>query len=153
MTKLVFNILAICGAAGFFGVMLSIGITLGGYWRSLPPEQFLEWFAANNRYVAASVPVIVLPTLIGLIGSVWLARQTPAFGLWGASFACIAVVLVFTVAYFVPTNTAFANGSIDPAAVSDKLSQWVLFHYGRIGFALLAAVLGCLAMRAGVSAS
>lgn len=35
MTKTVFNILAICGTAGFSGVMLCIGVTLGGYWRSL----------------------------------------------------------------------------------------------------------------------
>lgn len=71
MIKAVFSILAICGAAGFAGVMLRIGVTLGGYWRSLPTREFLDWFAVNNQFVSKSIPVIFIATLIGLIGSVW----------------------------------------------------------------------------------
>ncbi|MCF2870519.1 hypothetical protein L0664_05520 [Octadecabacter sp. G9-8] len=43
MIKAVFNMLAICGAAGLAGVMLNICVTLGGYWRSLPTQEFLGW--------------------------------------------------------------------------------------------------------------
>ena len=66
----VFNILAICGSAWFSGAMLCIGVTLGGYWRSLPPEEFLAWFAANNQLVARTVddPQKVLFILEGRVG-------------------------------------------------------------------------------------
>lgn len=82
MTRTVFNILAICGAAGFSGVMLSIGVTLGGYWRSLPAQSFLDWFTANNQFVSRAIPLIVLPTIIGLIGSLWTSWNSPDFKLW-----------------------------------------------------------------------
>ena len=147
MISTIFNILAVCGAAGFAGVMLCIGLTLGGYWSSLPPADFLAWFAVNNRFVAISVPVIVLPTLIGLIGSLAVGWHSPDRLWWGLSTICIVIVLVLTVAYFVPTNTAFSSGTMSVNAVSDKLNQWIMLHYFRIGFAFLAAVFGCIAIR------
>jgi len=49
--RLVFNILAVCGAASFAGVMLNIGLTLGAYWKGLPPAAFLDWFSANSHLV------------------------------------------------------------------------------------------------------
>ena len=145
----VFNILAICGSAWFSGAMLCIGLTLGGYWRSLPPDEFLTWFAANNQLVARTIPVTVVPAFIGLVGSIWMAWGTSAstLTLWVLSMVCFIGVLVFTFAYFVPTNTAFASGSFDVAEVPAKLNQWISLHYFRIGGALLGAVLGCLAMR------
>ena len=146
MIKTAFNILAICGAAGFSGVMLCIGLTLGGYWRSLAPAEFLDWFAANNQFVARSIPVVFLPTLIGLIGSVWLAWGSPGFRLWLASLLCLIVVAILTFAYFVPANTAFANKSVEEAATTARLNQWLAIHYARIAFAAAAAVIGCLAI-------
>ena len=145
----VFNILAICGSAWFSGAMLCIGLTLGGYWRSLPPDEFLTWFAANNQLVARTIPVTVVPAFIGLVGSIWMAWGTSAstLTLWVLSMVCFIGVLVFTFAYFVPTNTAFASGSFDVAEVPAKLNQWISLHYFRIGGAMLGAVLGCLAMR------
>jgi hypothetical protein len=37
--RLIFNILAVIGAAAFTGVMLNIGLTFGAYWKGLPPER------------------------------------------------------------------------------------------------------------------
>ena len=145
----VFNILAVCGSAWFSGAMLCIGLTLGAYWRSLPPEEFLAWFAANNQLVARTIPITVLPAFIGLAGSIWIAwgTSTTALILWCLSTLCFIGVLVFTIMYFVPTNTAFAGGSFDVTAVSDKLNQWISLHYIRIGGAMLGAIFGCIAMR------
>ncbi len=58
--RVALNILAICGAAGFSGAMITVGVTLGGYWRSLPPATFLAWFAANNHFISKSIPLTVL---------------------------------------------------------------------------------------------
>lgn len=148
MIKAVFNILAICGAAGFAGVMLSIGVTLGGYWRSLPTKEFLDWFAANNQFVSRSIPLIFMPTLIGLIGSVWLSWGSPDLKFWLLSTVCIVVVAILTFAFFVPTNTAFASGTMDEATAAAKLHRWLTVHYFRIGFGMAAAVFGCIAIKA-----
>jgi len=147
MIKAAFNILAICGAAGFAGVMLSIGVTLGGYWRSLPTKEFLDWFAANNQFVSRSIPLIFMPALIGVIGSVWLSWGSPSLTYWLLSTACIVVVAVLTFAFFVPTNTAFASGTMDEAAGAAKLNQWLTIHYFRIGFGMAAAIFGCIAIK------
>ncbi|ATG44290.1 Domain protein of unknown function [Phaeobacter piscinae] len=147
MIQTVFNILAICGAAGFSGVMLCIGVTLGGYWRSLPPEEFLTWFAANNHFVSNTIPLIVGPTLIGLGGSLWAGWGAPGFALWVASSLCMLVVLGLTFAYFVPTNAAFASKSIEVAATAAKLDQWLMLHNLRIGVAMIGAILGCIALK------
>lgn len=145
MLKLTFNTLAICGAAGFSGVMLCIGVTLGGYWRSLPAQEFLDWFAANNSFVARSVPIIVLPTLVGQAGSLWVSWNAGVFPLWLLSTACILTVLVLTVAYFVPSNTAFASGGYDVAQVDEKLGEWLKLHNFRIAIAMLGAVFAVVA--------
>ena len=144
-----FNILAICGSAWFSGAMLCIGLTLGAYWRSLPPDEFLTWFAANNQLVARTIPVTVVPAFIGLVGSIWLAwgTSTSSLILWILSALCFIGVLAFTFMYFVPSNTAFASDAVDVAEVADKLNQWLSLHYFRIGGAMLGAIFGCIAMR------
>lgn len=47
--SLLFKILAVTGSAMFAGVMLAIGVILGGYWKSLPPADFLDWFAQHSQ--------------------------------------------------------------------------------------------------------
>ena len=112
MAKLIFNIMAICGAAAFSGVMLSVGITLGGYWKSLSETDFLNWFANNNQFVAQSIPAVFLLAFIGLAGSIWYSWGTPSFIYWLAAGICILAVTGLTIGYFVPTNTAFASKAI-----------------------------------------
>ena len=148
MIKTTFNALAICGTAGFSGVMLCIGVTLGGYWRTLSGPEFLDWFAANNRFISSSIPLIFMTGFVGLAGSIWLSRNTPSFRLWFASGICLLVVAALTFAYFVPTNAAFVSKSIEAAAVPAKLDQWLSIHRLRISLAMIAGVLGCIAVRA-----
>lgn len=146
MPTAIFNILAIVGAAGFAGTMLCIGVTLGGFWKSLSPQEFLSWFSQNNHFVARTVPIIVLPTMIGLAGSLWSSWFTQGFAWWVMSSLCLIAVLVLTAMYFVPSNTAFASGGVSPDAVPDRLNQWIRVHYLRISLAFLSAVLGILAV-------
>lgn len=142
-----FNILAVCATAGFAGVMLCIGVSLGGYWRSLPPQDFLLWFAAHSSFVSNTIPLIVAPALIGLIGSLVTGWQSDTRIWWILSTVCVLAVLVVTFAYFVPSNSAFITGSISPEDVPEKLSQWVSIHYVRIALAFVASAFGCWAIR------
>jgi hypothetical protein len=56
--RLIFNSLSISGAAMFAGVMFAIRVILGGYWRSLSPADFLEWFSRNNVFIMRAIPFV-----------------------------------------------------------------------------------------------
>lgn len=145
--RLLFNILAISGSAMFAGVMLAIGVTLGGYWKSLSASDFLDWFGQNNRFIMQAIPLVVVPTLLGLAGSFWFGwseGQTRA--LWTGATLCIAAILVLTIAWFVPQNAQFAPKSIPLDQVPARLNAWLMVHYVRIALATIASVLGILAI-------
>lgn len=145
--SLVFPFLAILGSALFAGVMLAIALILGAFWRSLPPAEFLTWFSANSHLVARTIPMVVVPTLIGLLGSLWLS-WSDAGGryIWLAALGCIAALLVLTAAYFLPINATFNAGSVPLGDVRATLDAWLAMHWLRIALGLMAAVLGLLAI-------
>ncbi len=139
------NSIAVIGSAAFSGVMICIGVTLGGFWRSLPPQDFLDWFAVNNSFVARSVPMTVVPAFLGLGGSIWTDRGTTDAWLWGLSTVCMAIVMVMTARFFVPANRAFAGGKLDTRDVPRQLQRWLSVHAVRIALGLTAAIIGCIA--------
>lgn len=146
--RLAFNILATTGAAGFAGVMLAIGMILGGYWKSLPAAEFLDWFGQNSRFIARAIPFVLVPTLIGLAGSLWLGwGAAGARALWIGAILCIAAVMGLTLAWFLPTNAAFAAKAVPLDQVPARLATWLMLHDLRIALAALASVLGALAIR------
>ncbi|MDH7796228.1 MULTISPECIES: DUF1772 domain-containing protein [unclassified Beijerinckia] len=145
--RLLFNILAISGAAMFAGVMLAIGVILGAYWKSLPPQGFLDWFSQNNHFVAQVIPFVVAPALIGLAGSLYISwGDTTGRTLWLVASACIIAVLAVTFAYHLPSNAQFAAKAVPLDQVSGKLDSWLLLHSLRIVLALVASILGIVAI-------
>ena len=69
----------------FTGVMLGIGVILGGYWKSLPPEAFFDAFSHNAKFIMIAIPLVVVPTAIGLVGSLWLAWSDGTAPRYGCS--------------------------------------------------------------------
>ncbi|MDI6028774.1 DUF1772 domain-containing protein [Corticibacterium sp. UT-5YL-CI-8] len=144
---LLFRILAITGPAMFSGVMLAIGVILGGYWKSLPPAEFLDWFAQHSGRIQSAIPLVVAPTLIGLGGMLWLDwSNTAARNFWIGAAGCILAVLAITIGYFVPSNAAFAAKAVPVDQVSGKLDTWLMIHNLRIVLAVGASVLGVWAV-------
>lgn len=144
---LLFNILAVTGSAMFAGVMLAIGVILGGYWKSLPPADFLEWFARHGILVMRAIPIVVIPTLIGLAGMLWFDWSDSATRIvWLAAAGCIIGVLAITMAYYAPSNAAFAAKSVPVDQVSGKLDTWLMAHTLRIVLAVAASALGVWAV-------
>ncbi|NIY95236.1 DUF1772 domain-containing protein [Salipiger sp. HF18] len=145
--RAVFAYLAVIGSAAFTGTMLCIGLAFGGYWTSLPAEEFLAWFAANSGLIARTIPVVAGPALLGLIGSLWLARrERGARGAWAIATAAMLGLAFVTAVYHLPANAALASGEIPPEAVSATLRTWLTLHALRSalglaasGFALCAA--------------
>lgn len=145
--RLLFNILAILGSAMFAGTMLTIGVTLGGYWKSLPASDFLDWFSQNNRFIMQVIPLVVVPTLLGLAGSLWLGwSEAGTRVLWVGAILSIVAVLVLTVAWFVPTNGQFAAKLVPLDQVPQLLGTWLMIHWIRVALATVGSVLGILAI-------
>lgn len=143
---LLFSTLAITGSAMFAGVMLAIGVILGGYWKSLPPAEFLDWFAQHSQLVTRAIPLVVLPTLIGLAGMLWSDWSNTANRMiWFGATCCILAVLAITMVWFVPSNSAFAAKTIPLDQISGKLDTWLMIHYLRIALAVTASALGAWA--------
>ena len=145
--RLVFNILAVCGAASFAGVMLNIGLTLGPYWKGLAPAAFLDWFSTNSHLIGRTIPFFVVPTVIGLSASLWIDwSDTGTRNLWLASLLCVAGIMAITFAYHLPTNSVFASRAIALDEVSPTLNTWLWLHAVRITLGLLSAMLGVAAI-------
>lgn len=147
LTRPIFNILAVCGSGAFAGALLTIGLTLGQYWRSLPPDEFLDWFSKNSTFVMRTIPFVLLPTLVGLVGSVWLSwPDRDQRLLWGSALACVILLLVVTAAGNGPLNSQFASKSVATAEVPGMLSKWMMFHAVRIALCSIASALAAIAM-------
>lgn len=145
--RLIINVIAICAMALFTGAMLNIGLTLGAYWKSLPPAVFLDWFATNSHLIARTIPFFVLPAAIGLIGSIYLGWSVPpSRALWLTALACLAGVMIITFAYHLPTNARFVAKSIALESVSATLDRWLWLHIARIGLGVISTVLGIVAL-------
>ena len=135
--RAVFAYLAVLGSAAFTGTMLCIGLAFGGYWTSLPPEDFLAWFAENSGFIARTIPVVAGPALLGILGSLWLARRDKCARVsWGIASAAMLGLAVMTGAYHMPVNAALASGAIPPDSVPTTLQTWLTLHALRIALGL-----------------
>ncbi|WP_201863736.1 DUF1772 domain-containing protein [Microvirga soli] len=147
--RLFFYIAAACGTAAFTGAMLTIGLVLGAYWESLPPAEFIEWFAENSYLIGRVIPLFVIPALIGLIGGSFCDRRSPQLKFWLASLGCMIGILIITIVFHLPTNAAFNTRSIPLGDVGSMLDQWLWLHAVRIALGLAASILSVVAISGG----
>lgn len=143
----VFDFLALFGCAAFTGMLITIGMSFGSYWKSLTPEELMDWFASNPKGAARPLPFVLLPTLVGLGGAMWLQWGDPvAARLWIGAAASIGVLLIFTVVYFFPINGKLEAKTMPSADVPGTLNRWLAFHWIRVVLGVLASLLAFLAV-------
>ncbi len=135
------------------GAMLAEAGVLVPWWRFLPPEAFLIWYAENtSRLLGFYGPLEVVATAFAL-GAASLARWHRGGGPWFVIAAALALlILLMFPLYFQRVNASFADGSIAPELVADALREWAGWHWARtlMGLgAFVAAVLGARADAAG----
>ncbi len=146
--KSITQIIAICGIAVFTGVMLNIGLTLGAYWKSLPPSDFLEWFKTNSHFIARTIPLVTIPALIAVIATIWLNwDQSTVRNLWLISLLFLLGIAAITFSWHLPTNVIFVSKQISAEDVAPKLNLWLQLHAIRIIFGFCATVLGIIAIQ------
>ena len=137
------------GSLGLFaGAMVTEGIVLVPYWRSLPPAAFFAWYAANDRrllrFFGQLTSATALLVVVAAVVALWTGHPAAAHAALSAALM-IAVVASFFL-YFKRANQSFATASIDPAAVATELARWAAWHWLRtlLSFLAVASALDAL---------
>jgi hypothetical protein len=134
--------LAAAAALGVFaGAMLMEGALLVPWWRSLPPGDFLAWYAANERrlvrfFGAVTVAAAVLALAAGV--AAFAASDPGRAGSLAAVVLTLAAVAMFPL-YFQRANERFAAGTLPPEQLAPALRQWGTWHWVRTTIVAAAA--------------
>ncbi len=129
----------------FFGSQLTEGVVLVPYWRALPPQQFLQWYAANDRRLLGYFgPLTTVTALLAIAAALVTWREGGAARMAALVPAIVMMVIVAGfVVYFDAANKRFAAATIAPAAVPGELARWSALHWARTvlaGIAFAAAL-------------
>lgn len=139
--------LAVASLGIFVGAMLTEGLVLVPYWRSLRAEAFYSWYGANDeRLLGFFGPLTWLAALSALAAagfSLWAAHP----GRWYAvaAAACALVVVSMFFVYFERANATFSLGSMPANELRVELDRWAAWHWVRSGLSLAALTAAVLA--------
>ena len=122
------------------GAMLVIGFAFVGYWQSLDPDAFLNWFTVHaHRIGAVMVPLGVAATLAAVASAAVTWPAGRAARTWSLASAGLAVLVV--IVYFeahAPRNAAFAAHAMPRERVAGELAAWAHWHWVRVLLGLAA---------------
>ncbi|MEM1340260.1 MAG: DUF1772 domain-containing protein [Bacteroidota bacterium] len=139
--KKILSYIAIIATSAFIGNMINIGLSYGVYWNALNAIEFMETFKVDFPLLLAPTAATLLPAFISTLAVFLLSRKkTKARKFWRYAFIGLLAINVFTAAYFLPLNLNFMNQTMEVGEVSEKLSNWLFFHWIRIGVSVGAAI-------------
>jgi hypothetical protein len=104
------------------------------WWRSLPPAEFLAWYAANaERLFGFFAPLTTAATVLAVAAAI-ASIATRDAGRVPSIVAAVLVVLIVIgfLVYFEDANRAFATGGIRPEDVPAALATWARWHWVRV---------------------
>jgi hypothetical protein len=146
----VLQVITVAALGVYAGAMLTEGFVLVPYWRSLAPDAFFAWYAANDaRLFGFFGPLTIAMTALALATAVVeLLYRSP--GRWLAVLvAAIAIVaLAMFPLYFRHVNASFAAATVAPADLPAELARWDRWHQVRMVLSVVALVLGLLGLGA-----
>lgn len=109
------NALAVITSAAFFGANLFIGLSMGVYWLSLPPAEYVaQFFPQFSNFLFTIMPLFLLMP-VGLLLSArldWdhaLARRNWVIALW--LYLAVSLITIF---YHMPLNVRLAAATGSP---------------------------------------
>jgi hypothetical protein len=131
------------GSIGVFaGAMLTEGLVLVPYWRSLRPAEFFAWYSANGQRLQGFFGPLTAVTALLSIASALLSLWQGHPGRWPTVLAAallIAVVSTFYL-YFRKANASFTAASISDVKLGAELTRWATWHWWRVGLSFAASV-------------
>ncbi len=128
------------------GAMLTEAVVLVGYWRSLPPQEFLNWFKSNEPLLTSFFGTLQILSLVLTVISIglfrYLHRSTSIF-LVSVVFSVLVLATYFL--YFKGVNTSFLEGTIKLDMVANELIVWGLWQWIRTALGVGAFITAILA--------
>ncbi|SNR24857.1 DUF1772 domain-containing protein [Blastococcus mobilis] len=130
------------------GGMLLIEVVLLPFWRSAPPADFRDWFAAHSgRIRNLMVPLGASAGVLGVTSAV--AQQVEgrrSAPVSAAAALATAGVIGITVTVNEPANHRFTSGTLTDTETAALLSTWARWHHARVVLGLAATVGACAAL-------
>lgn len=142
---------AIIGIGAFAGNMINIGLSYGIHWQSLGPVEFMDVFAVDFPLLLYPTSATLLPALISTALLYFVhTKGTAERRLWLFALLGLMTVNIQTLAYHLPINLGITAKSIDPSRIGQVLMTWLIFHWIRVGFAILSGVFAISALIKGI---
>ncbi|MEM7426374.1 MAG: hypothetical protein AAF441_09775 [Pseudomonadota bacterium] len=140
------NATALVASGAFAGCNLFIGLSIGGFWLSLEPEEFKAVFGQQfPRFLLTIMPLYLL-TLLGLVQSAWLDWQHQIIRRnWLIAIGLFAAITFITLGYHVPENLRLLSSGYSEGQAAASRPYWLIGHVPRI---ILAFGITIYALRA-----
>lgn len=137
------NALAIVASAAFAGGNLFIGLSMGAYWLSQDPVDFMHGFWQQFTGFLYTIMPLFLLTLVGLILSARLDWDQPHLrSLWLIAIGLYVVVSLITLGFHMPENLRLREAIYTSDQAAAARLRWLIGHIPRIvlsfGIPLLA---------------
>tara|TARA_B110000014_G_C19671675_1_gene352643 strand:- start:20 stop:496 length:477 start_codon:yes stop_codon:yes gene_type:complete len=145
--NLTINLIAIIGSGAYLGNLINMGLVHAPYWQSLDADSFVAAFTLKFPLLLTTLPLTMIPSIIGVITCFIWYRKTKAGKSW--RIALYGVIAGFTISaiYHVPTNFSFLGGNFTQEETVIRLQWWVYLHWVRTVFALITAVYSILGFK------
>ena len=133
-------VLAVASLGIFFGAMLTEGLVLVPYWRSLPAEAFYAWYGANDKRLLAFFGPLTWLTALSALAAAGISMWMTHPGRWYAvaAAACVLVVVSMFFVYFERANATFSLGRTPASELRAELERWATWHWARSALSLAA---------------
>jgi hypothetical protein len=144
-------VLAVIALGLSAGAMVAEGAVLVPWWRSMPPELFLRWYAENASRlfdVFGSLEIAGAVVAVGA-GALYRHQRCGSGGFYVGSAVLAAAVLAGFPLFFQQVNASFAAGTITIDRVAPELGRWAMWHWARTGIGIAAFATAVLGLRAG----
>jgi hypothetical protein len=131
------------------GAMLLIGISIVGFWKSLPPSEFVSWFASHSgRLGIVMIPLGAITALVSLAAAAvsWRSRAKQRRCAVIAALCALCVMASYPI-FFAEANASFIAGGLSDSAVRALLDKWAVWHWGRTLLGLAGFVAAILALQ------
>lgn len=140
------NAIAIVASAAFAGGNLFIGLSMGAYWLSQEPLDFMHGFWAQFTAFLYTIMPLFLLTLIGLVLSARLDwDQSRLRRLWLIAIGLYLVVSLITLGFHMPENLRLREAAYTADQATAARLRWLIGHIPRV---VLSFCIPLLAIRA-----
>ncbi len=134
-------LIAFGGSVGFTAVMATIGMGLGRQWVQIDSLVWADTWLATFLFLLPCIAVTLTPAAIAVVIAL---RNAPLASRerrnWQITAAGLAVSVLITLVYHVPTNIRIWTGDFTARDATTQLHRWLLLHAVRTLAGLVAVV-------------